>query len=541
MFNSKILAATCALLCGSQALALSVPETIQAKLDQTLFEQNCPYPIDGYHCYAFNTPEDYEKPQGTQAKMVFGFRPADGEAQGVLMFNYGGPGDSTTTTMAQMIENNYYPKELLKNFHLVGLDPRGVGQSHFAQAFAHCANPTDLDTDFFNAAGKCDLSQLNYLPLMNSYTLAKDIDALRDLLDEAQINFMGYSYGARVGLIYADLFPERLRALILDSPITPQFTLAFFSIEQQVGLQKQMDFVQLKLQQQFPEQLFKPLSKQGILAPRILWHEDLWKFKRLASFDYSAELAQNDLEQKEAVAKKLIQLLPITMFQKERFHLTRKDWDALIRITTNLTPEQVTWLIDFQMSQPKTNDQIMDAVLCSDRSADDATIDAAFFFSLCDNISSGTQSDLQKQPIEVPTLIVGNENDPRTPINWYQQMVQLFPKAFRMQVKQSLEHGYLFNQQRLTRSEHHINADALAIGFLLSPNASTIRDPDTDVSMTQSVELKIPYEYLKRMLPVKNPDDLSHAEAEVLIREAQAYVWIQLQEMLANQAQQHLN
>jgi pimeloyl-ACP methyl ester carboxylesterase len=44
----------------------------------------------------------------------------------------------------------------------------------------------------------------------------RDLDRLRELLGEEKITYVGLSYGTFVGQTYANMFPERLRAMMLD-------------------------------------------------------------------------------------------------------------------------------------------------------------------------------------------------------------------------------------------------------------------------------------------------------------------------------------
>ena len=45
---------------------------------------------------------------------------------------------------------------------------------------------------------------------------ARDLDALRQGVGDAQLTYVGLSYGTMIGQIYANLFPGRVRAMVLD-------------------------------------------------------------------------------------------------------------------------------------------------------------------------------------------------------------------------------------------------------------------------------------------------------------------------------------
>ncbi|CAM5268306.1 peptidase [Streptomyces badius] len=56
---------------------------------------------------------------------------------------------------------------------------------------------------------------------MDTVSAAKDLDVIRRALDSRQLNYFGYSYGTYLGAVYAKLFPERVRRLVLDSVVDP--------------------------------------------------------------------------------------------------------------------------------------------------------------------------------------------------------------------------------------------------------------------------------------------------------------------------------
>ncbi len=57
---------------------------------------------------------------------------------------------------------------------------------------------------------------------MGSNSVVKDLDSLRSAMNEDKLNFLGYSYGTRLGSLYAKMFPQNVRAIVLDSPMPPK-------------------------------------------------------------------------------------------------------------------------------------------------------------------------------------------------------------------------------------------------------------------------------------------------------------------------------
>jgi pimeloyl-ACP methyl ester carboxylesterase len=72
--------------------------------------------------------------------------------------------------------------------------------------------------DFAAACGK---KYASVLPHINTVNAAADMDAIRRALGAKKINYFGYSYGTYLGAVYAKLYPERVRRLVLDSIVDP--------------------------------------------------------------------------------------------------------------------------------------------------------------------------------------------------------------------------------------------------------------------------------------------------------------------------------
>ena len=67
---------------------------------------------------------------------------------------------------------------------------------------------------------------------------ARDLDVLRDALGDPGLTYVGYSYGTRLGAAYAELFPDRVRALVLDAAVKPSAELADLDVGQAEGFDR---------------------------------------------------------------------------------------------------------------------------------------------------------------------------------------------------------------------------------------------------------------------------------------------------------------
>ena len=47
------------------------------------------------------------------------------------------------------------------------------------------------------------------------------MEQLRQSLGDEQLTYLGYSYGTTLGSTYAELFPDKVRALVLDGAVDP--------------------------------------------------------------------------------------------------------------------------------------------------------------------------------------------------------------------------------------------------------------------------------------------------------------------------------
>ncbi|HEY9312906.1 alpha/beta fold hydrolase [Williamsia sp.] len=66
---------------------------------------------------------------------------------------------------------------------------------------------------------------------------ARDMDILRAALGDDKLSYLGQSYGTRLGAVYAEMFPQNVRAMVLDGAIDPQLGTAQRRISQYTGFQ----------------------------------------------------------------------------------------------------------------------------------------------------------------------------------------------------------------------------------------------------------------------------------------------------------------
>lgn len=72
--------------------------------------------------------------------------------------------------------------------------------------------------EFAHRCGNADEALLRNI---TSLETARDLDHLRELLGEPKITYLGWSYGGFLGTTYANIFPARVRAMVLDGIVDP--------------------------------------------------------------------------------------------------------------------------------------------------------------------------------------------------------------------------------------------------------------------------------------------------------------------------------
>lgn len=170
--------------------------------------QTCPANMT---CSFMKAPKDYDDPNGEMVDIYYGVHKAHDPSNriGALILNFGGPSAEAVQGAGTMAAS-HLPQDILNRFDIVGIDPRGAGQSAFAKELTDCA-----------VSGDCTATYQQVAPYLGSNTIVRDIDRLRSHLGDDKLTFLGYSYGTRLGSLYAHTFPDKVRAIVLDSPMSP--------------------------------------------------------------------------------------------------------------------------------------------------------------------------------------------------------------------------------------------------------------------------------------------------------------------------------
>lgn len=189
-----------------------------------------------FECATISVPLDYGNPTGRSISLqLLRIHDSDNHSStGSLIVNPGGPGGSGVNLalgIAGQVSN-----ALLSHFDLVGFDPRGVGLSTPLKCLSNAdkdrinaASPDVLTSVGFaeakrlagEIAQKCSTRYGAELADYNTLQTARDMDQIRQAVGDSQMNYLGFSYGTKLGAQYAHLFPSKIRVAVLDGAVDP--------------------------------------------------------------------------------------------------------------------------------------------------------------------------------------------------------------------------------------------------------------------------------------------------------------------------------
>ncbi len=235
-----------------------------------------PYDSTDLTCTHLAAPLDYDHPGGPRISVAVMRLRATGQSTariGSLVMNPGGPGGSGIAHLAYLYQT-HQASYIGSRLDLVAFDPRGVGSSRplircrtDAEQDAERANPMRDHTAAAFAAASARIRTAaehcltrtvppagtdakTFLQHVGTHEVIRDIDVLRSVLGDRRLTYLGGSYGTQLGAAYAELFPAKVRAMVLDSPVDPAEDGYALTLDWQNGVQQAFtDFVAWCVQQ----------------------------------------------------------------------------------------------------------------------------------------------------------------------------------------------------------------------------------------------------------------------------------------------------
>ncbi|MFE5912513.1 alpha/beta hydrolase [Streptomyces wedmorensis] len=208
---------------------------------------------------------------------------------GSVIVNPGGPGGSGVQSLLEEGMAESFTPKVRARFDVVSFDPRGVGGSSPALTCGKNEEPTDAATGptsdgttpeknapeknaaeepapeetaaaatdpFFprseteradvlaeakREADACAKASTGILRHVGTEDVARDMDVLRAALGESRVTYLGWSYGTSLGTAYAEQFPRRVRAMVLDGAVDPALDWSQRAVSQGLGFRRAVD------------------------------------------------------------------------------------------------------------------------------------------------------------------------------------------------------------------------------------------------------------------------------------------------------------
>jgi pimeloyl-ACP methyl ester carboxylesterase len=188
-------------------------------------------------CARVRVPLDWDHPNGRKIHLAVIRHLASKPKQriGTMFINPGGPADTGVGFIQNLGDDA--DKWGGGRFNVVSWDPRGTNASTHVRCFRSKRSEDrfwkGVSIPFTKAASKryrrktvalarrCGKVDGWLLPHISTADTARDLDYLRRLVGDRKLTYVGLSYGTYLGQTYANMFPGRIRAMLLDSIVDP--------------------------------------------------------------------------------------------------------------------------------------------------------------------------------------------------------------------------------------------------------------------------------------------------------------------------------
>jgi pimeloyl-ACP methyl ester carboxylesterase len=176
------------------------------------------------HCAALAVPVDWARPGGRSLTLALARLPHTGPTRriGTVFAIPGGPGAPGIADLARAADSF---SGLRERFDVVTFDPRNL----LTALPPVCLQPGPVQVppvdpvEFARLAAadeavmeRCRAADPELVDHLDSASVARDIEAVRGALGEPELSLIGSSYGGVPAVAYARLFPDRVRAVLLD-------------------------------------------------------------------------------------------------------------------------------------------------------------------------------------------------------------------------------------------------------------------------------------------------------------------------------------
>jgi pimeloyl-ACP methyl ester carboxylesterase len=445
-------------------------------------------------CATLTVPLDHSKPNGDTIDLALVKVPASSSREGAVLFNPGGPGGSGFDPIAG--SGTVIQQQLgLDHFDIIGFDPRGVDRSNgircvddkFVEAHLYLDDTPDtpaeqklLDEGDKGFVDGCKQKYGDTLRFYSTEATARDMDDMRAALGDDQISYLGISYGTYLGAVYATLFPDHVRAMVLDSAYEPNGD----TVEQQY--------------------LTQIVGFEGAFNDWAKWCKG----------DTTCAFHADDVGARWDVLRKQLDETPLTVDGRTVNQSTMQtatnaalysesDWPVLADALAKAEQGDGTGILSLAdnyrgRKADGTFDTLFQSIgiieCASGIEQQPPTDPAALLQKIKEQAprfgadttlkdltdTTGQCSDLmpKQQPVELsyaadgPIVVIGGTKDPATPIRWAQEMTKALGSNARMVTYTGEGHGQLLVSSCVTKIEGAVLAKRTL------PDQGTTCDPD---------------------------------------------------------------
>lgn len=202
-------------------------------------------------CARLEVPRDYGAPGRStmQVQLIRLKATGPGKRLGSLVLNPGGPGASGVN---YLIDSGSAFARLGQRYDIVSFDPRGTGHTEPVSCGSKLAPPPGTGPDSLAAKEKrineaCGRYSGGLLKWVGTPDVARDMDVLRAAVRDDKLNYLGFSYGTKLGAVYAHEFPHKVGRMVLDSVEDPTKNAWQTALSQARGFQKALDEFSMRL------------------------------------------------------------------------------------------------------------------------------------------------------------------------------------------------------------------------------------------------------------------------------------------------------
>ena len=173
----------------------------------------------GMECGTVEVPVNHNEPDGATTQVALTrIKASSGQARSTVFGNPGGPGNYALNFWNPPLEGTA-PAGLYENHDLVAVQPRGLYGSDPMVCEVEFVGPNTVNP----LHDACYGTDPAYMASMTTENAARDMNAVREALELAEIDYVGVSYGTAIGTDFATLFPQQTGRMVLDSNTHPDW------------------------------------------------------------------------------------------------------------------------------------------------------------------------------------------------------------------------------------------------------------------------------------------------------------------------------